>query len=175
MSEASRAWTWRHAIIRSSLPATTRHVLLTISCFMNDVGGGCYPTTKQLEEATGLSERAVCKHIGIAKAAGWLIVAEHGFRGQKWKNHEYCAAWPVEEGTDPCSVPSDEKALTIVPKGTDPNDKKALTLGQSTSPHTTPEPVQGARKRARPVSSKSKSRNGSTGHALVDVLKEFAE
>ncbi len=37
-----RSWTWRHGILKSDLPATTRHVLLTISCHMNDLGEGAY-------------------------------------------------------------------------------------------------------------------------------------
>jgi hypothetical protein len=75
---------------------------------MNDTGDGCYPTTKQLAGATGLSERAVCEHIGKAADAGWLSVSVHGFKGQKWKNHQYQAAWPEEGDTDP----DDRKALT---------------------------------------------------------------
>lgn len=93
----NRAWSWRHALLKSDLPATTRHVLLTISCFMNDVGGGCYPTQEQLAEATGLSDRAVRQHIDTAVKAGWLVRKEHGFRGQKWRNHEYEAAWPTQD------------------------------------------------------------------------------
>ena len=115
----NRAWTWRHAITQSNLAPTTRLVLLTISCFMNDTGDGCYPTTKQLSEATGLSERAVCTHIDIARQAGWLAVSVHGFKGQKWKNHQYQAAWPEDEGTEP-------------------DDRKALNEVQSTSPVTYP-------------------------------------
>ena len=115
----NRAWTWRHAITQSNLAPTTRLVLLTISCFMNDTGDGCYPTTKQLSEATGLSERAVCTHIDMAKQAGWLSVSVHGFKGQKWKNHQYQAAWPEDEGTEP-------------------DDRKALNDVQSTSPVTYP-------------------------------------
>lgn len=149
----NRAWTWRHAITQSSLAPTTRLVLLTISCFMNDTGDGCYPTTKQLAGATGLSERAVCEHISKATDAGWLTVSVHGFKGQKWKNHQYQAAWPEDEGTDPddrkvltegqhigtdAGSVAPEKALTLVPKGTDPDDRKALTEGQSTSPVTYP-------------------------------------
>lgn len=153
MSRPNASWTWRHAILKSNLPATTRHVLLTISCFMNDTGDGCYPTTKQLAEASGLSERAVCEHIGKATAAGWLVVTVHGFKGQKWKNNQYEAAWPEEksrapddgkvltedqcQGTDGKSAAS-EKALIVVPIGTDPDDRKALTEGQSTSPITNP-------------------------------------
>jgi hypothetical protein len=115
-----RTWSWRHAVLKSALPPTTRHVLLTISCFMNDVGGGCYPTQEQLAEASGLSARAVRKHIDDAVAAGWLVKREHGFRGQKWRNHEYEAAWPtqdadqrnqhVDEGEEPRSARISEAA-----------------------------------------------------------------
>lgn len=112
----TRSWSWRHAVLKSDLPPTTRHVLLTISCFMNDVGGGCYPTQEQLAEASGLTDRAVRKHIDAAVEAGWLVKREHGFRGQKWRNHEYEAAWPaqhigdenqhVDEAEEPRSAPS---------------------------------------------------------------------
>ncbi|PWJ75268.1 helix-turn-helix protein [Pseudaminobacter salicylatoxidans] len=153
MSRASRSWTWRHAIIKSRLSPTTRHVLLTISVFMNDAGDGCYPTTKQLADATGLSERSVCTHIEAARDAGWLSVSVHGFKGQKWKNHQYEAAWPEDEGTEPDDKKALKevqqqgtearsvrpgKALNLFPKGTEPDDKKALKEVQSTSPVTTP-------------------------------------
>lgn len=116
----NRAWSWRHALLKSDLPATTRHVLLTISCFMNDVGGGCYPTQEQIAEATGLSDRAVRQHIDTAVKAGWLVRKEHGFRGQKWRNHEYEASWPTQDvgqtelpiavGEEPDSAPFQEGA-----------------------------------------------------------------
>lgn len=136
----NRAWSWRHAILKSDLPATTRHVLLTISCFMNDVGGGCYPTQEQLAEASGLSDRAVRAHIETAVKAGWLVRKEHGFRGQKWRNHEYEAAWPaqdveagrqhIEKGAEPVSGPFGEGAEP--PSGKVRND--VPTILPSTSP-----------------------------------------
>ncbi|RUW26938.1 helix-turn-helix domain-containing protein [Mesorhizobium sp. M4B.F.Ca.ET.013.02.1.1] len=139
----STSWSWRHAIITSGLEATTRHVLLTISCFMNDVGGGCYPTTKQLEQATGLSERSVCTHIAKAESAGWLTVTKHGLAGRKWKNHEYAARWPEEaEGTEARSVPQTDEALKDVQcvpqRGTERRSVEALKDVQSNSPYTTP-------------------------------------
>lgn len=148
---SKRTWTWRHAILESDLPAITRHVLLTIGCYMNDVGGGCYPTVEALVTATGLSDRGVRKHIAIAREAGWLIVREHGFRGQKWRNHEYIAAWPeakaeaaqkpqaqteieaessgtgaeqTEEGAAPRAAPSRTKVRHLVPEGAAPRAKK---------------------------------------------------
>lgn len=170
MVDASRAWSWRHAIIKSDLPATTRHVLLTISCFMNEVGGGCYPTTKDLSAATGLSERAICTHIASAAKAGWLGVSEHGFRGQKWKNHQYQAAWPEAEGTEPGSVPLVAKALNVVPKGTEPDDIKALNDVQSTSPGTTPITSPRRARGARASSSRVSKGKEKTITELLDEM-----
>ena len=120
MSDTGRAWTWRHLIIKSNLPPTTRHVLLTLSCFMNDVGGGCYPTQEQLAEATGLSDRAVRTHLELAESQGWLKRSEHGFRGQRWRNTEYWAQWPdlldVDEGAEARSAPSAERSGTTFRK-----------------------------------------------------------
>lgn len=100
---------------------------------MNDVGGGCYPTQEQLAEASGLSDRAVRQHIDDAVKAGWLIRKEHGFRGQKWRNHEYEAAWPaqdavaadlhVDEGAERGSGPFVEGAEPHA-EGAEPDDKK---------------------------------------------------
>ncbi|MEZ5781186.1 MAG: helix-turn-helix domain-containing protein [Rhizobiaceae bacterium] len=120
----SRAWTWRQAILKSKLPATTKHVLLVVSCHMNDVGEGCYPSTKSLAEKASLSERSVCTHLDEAEKLGWLKVQRHGFGGQKWARNEYEAVWPkgtesgaeVDEGTEP----DDMKALNVLPKGTEP-------------------------------------------------------
>lgn len=120
MSDVNRAWTWRHLICKSDLPATTRHVLLTLSCFMNEVGGGCYPTQEQLAAATGLSDRAVRTHLEQAETKGWLKRNEHGFRGQRWRNTEYWALWPdlphVDEGAEPRSGPLDESSGTTFRK-----------------------------------------------------------
>jgi hypothetical protein len=157
MSDPRRSWTWRHAVAKSALPPTTRHVLLTISLHMNDVGEGCYPTTAQLALESGRSERCVCEHIQVAIEAGWIEVSKHGFAGQKWARNEYRPRWPdptpnpVDEtpqdddgGTDAASAPSPEKALTqdqylqkgtdaASVEGTDIDDKKALTQRQSYS------------------------------------------
>jgi len=92
--ESSVAWTWRHAIIKSGLPATTRHVLLTVSMHMNELGEGCYPTVEMLVEETGLSKRAVLTHLQAAIDAGWLVRMELGLRGRKWRRCEYKTRWP---------------------------------------------------------------------------------
>jgi hypothetical protein len=142
MSDMSRAWTWRHLIIKSELPATTRHVLLTLSCFMNEVGGGCYPTQEDLAKASGLSDRAVRTHLDLAEKEGWLKRREHGFRGQKWRNTEYWALWPdpldVDKGEEPRSAPSApssgtsfRKVRNHVPTTSPDNSNIPLTPGRA--------------------------------------------
>jgi hypothetical protein len=84
-----KPWTWRHAIINSSLPSTTRHVLLTLSCHVNDVGEDCFPSTKTLARETRLSERSVCTHLELAAEHGWFVVRKHGYGGKKWARHQY--------------------------------------------------------------------------------------
>lgn len=83
---------WRRGIMQSGLPSTTRLVLHTLSCFMNNDGSDCYPTTAQVAEASGLSERAVCTHIAQASDKGWLRVSVK--RTGQWKRHQYRALWP---------------------------------------------------------------------------------
>ena len=147
----TRAWTWRHAIIKSDLPATTRHVLLTISCFMNELGDGCYPTQEQLAEATGLSDRAVRSHLEVAEQKGWIKRQEHGFKGQRWRNHEYSASWPetqdVEKGAERGSSPSDQGAEPNA-EGAERGSEKVRNDVPTTSPVLSNTSPSGARKRA---------------------------
>ncbi|SRR5258708_1629567 len=96
-------FSWRHALIncdRSELAATTRHVLLTLSCHMNTAGESCYPSIKRLSRETGLSPQTVMKHLSLARAAGWISVRRHGFRGQTWRRNEYAIAWPSEKAVN---------------------------------------------------------------------------
>ncbi|MCA8331870.1 helix-turn-helix domain-containing protein [Burkholderia cepacia] len=160
-----KPWTWRHAIINSELPATTRHVLLTLSCHVNDAGEPAYPSTALLAAETGLSERAVVTHLRDAAAVGWLTVEKHGYGGQRWARNQYYprlpdgfqlvdrdvkrtesgsvpkktgrkskalndVQQPVDKGTEAGSAPQ-EKALNVVPEGTEPDDRKALNVVQS--------------------------------------------
>lgn len=102
MSEASRAWSWRHAFSSSSLPATTKHVLHTLGMFMNELGEGCYPSVADICRYSGLDKKTVLKHLATARDAGWIAVSQHGYRGQKWKRQEYAARWPERDLTASC-------------------------------------------------------------------------
>lgn len=95
-----KPYTWRAAILKSNLAPTTRHVLLTLSCYINDVGQSAYPSIKTLAKDTGLTERAVGTHLHVARDANWLRVSKHGFGGQKWANNEYFPQLPGDEAFD---------------------------------------------------------------------------
>ena len=138
-------FSWRHAVLRSDLPPTTRHVLLTLSCHMNDAGESCFPSIATLVEETGLSNRSVIDHIRFAKEAGWLKVGLHGFGGQKWRSHEYACAIPErgEEGS-PASQKGGEPLSKKVVKEVhsistrDNSTKDNQKIEQATSPPASP-------------------------------------
>ena len=93
-------FSWRQAVLQSELVATTRHVLLTLGCHMNDAGESCYPSIKMLAKETRLSRQAVMEHLEIARAAGWICVRRHGFSGQVWRRNEYSIAWPEQKAVN---------------------------------------------------------------------------
>lgn len=84
-------------LLKSNLPSTTRHVLLTLSCHVNDAGEPCYPSVTDLVAETGLSKRAVLTHLDAGREAGFIRVGRHGFSGQKWARNEYTLAWPGDD------------------------------------------------------------------------------
>ena len=138
MNNQTQFYSWRQAILKSGLPATTRHVLLTLSCHMNDAGESCYPSIDLLCEETGLSNRSVITHLKLAEEGGWIEVDKHGFSGQKWARNEYRIAWPktpTEPPGEPKKVVNDVHHLEteavkevhhLLPEGSEPNDKKAV-------------------------------------------------
>lgn len=94
MSEKITVWSWRQAIQKSKLASTTKLVLFNLSVYMNEVGEGCFPTIETQAADTGLSTRAVIKHLDLAVKAGFLVKSEMGFRGRKWKRNQYAAIYP---------------------------------------------------------------------------------
>lgn len=107
------AWTWRHAVCASDLAPTTRHVLLTLSMFMNEMGESCHPSIADICRYSGLDKKTVLKHLAAAREAGWVAVSQHGYRGQKWKRQEYAARWPERDEVAPC--PPDEGGGAVPP------------------------------------------------------------
>ncbi len=147
MSGDRRAWSWRQAFCQSDLPATTKHVLQTLSMFMNTMGESCYPSIEDLAEYSGLSKRAVLTHIEAARKANWITVSQHGYRGQRWKRNEYVARWPErdlvapgtferidknadfeEEGGAPDAPPPSKKVVNEVHEGGERRAPKVVNV-----------------------------------------------
>lgn len=146
-------FSWRKAILKSDLPPTTRHVLLTLACHMNDAGESCFPSIKLLCEETGLSNRAVITHLQNATELGWITVGKHGFAGQRWASHEYRPAWPyhlrnaadllekavnvvhnVKEKVVNEVHDLSEKVVNVVPEGSERSDEKAVNVVHTSNP-----------------------------------------
>ncbi|MEO8101349.1 MAG: helix-turn-helix domain-containing protein [Betaproteobacteria bacterium] len=128
-----RAWSWRQRLLESSLPGTTRHVLLTLSMHVNDAGEPCYPTVRLLAKETGRSRKTVMEQLEIGETEGWIAVGKHGFSGQKWATNEYVLAWPddskaVDKAVDNCKK-GGYPALPPSEKGGHFDGEKVVTQG----------------------------------------------
>ena len=130
-----KVWSWRQANQQAQIPSTTKLVLFNLSVYMNEMGQGCFPSIQQQAFDTSLTERSICTHLQIAKENGFLKIRKHGFGGKEWARNEYTANYP--EGTELGSMPY-EKALNVLPKGTESDDIKALNDVQSNTPNNTP-------------------------------------
>lgn len=87
-------FTWRGAVLKSSLPSSARLVLHTLGCHMNDAGESCFPSIETLCSETGLSKPTVISCLKAAEDAGFIEVSKHGYAGKKWARNEYKATFP---------------------------------------------------------------------------------
>ena len=96
----SLKFAWQKMIASEKGPEspTTRHVLLTLSLFMDENGESCFPSTRTLATNTGLSRRSIEGHLRTAAAVGWVTRSVAGMNGQGWKLHSYRAAFPENMG-----------------------------------------------------------------------------
>lgn len=87
---------WRSAICDSSLEATTRHVALTLSLYMNERGASAHPGAQRLAHDSALSERSVRDHLAKLVEAGWLRLEHRGGRvGERRHANAYAAVIPA--------------------------------------------------------------------------------
>lgn len=90
-------FTWRSAVASRHGPKSpvTRHVLLTLSLYMSELGDSCYPSTNTLASASALGLRTVKEHIALAAAAGWIGKRDRRLANtQGWNRIEYFAQIP---------------------------------------------------------------------------------
>lgn len=129
-----QVWSWRQAILRSTLESSTKLVLLALSTYMNDHGEGCYPSQEQVALDTSLSKRSVITHIDLAVGAGFLAKDKRKLPGRKWDANEYRASIP----SDFASVaPHDEGVNVLHPMTEKP------ARGEMVAPHETAEGCNG--------------------------------
>lgn len=142
-------WDWRTWILRHGPnSSTTRHVLLTLSCFMNSAGQSCFPSIDSLAEATQLSRRSVITHLQKAASDGWITVSKHGFGDQRWKRNEYHASIPEKVVKEVHQ--EQEKAVN----GVHHDDQKG-----GEPPSEGGEPLSGGGERGSPYLSNTSSKN----------------
>ena len=101
---------WRAAITRSGLPATARHVALTLALHMDDQGGSCWPSNSTLQAETGLSRNTILGAVRTLEQAGWVTVHRADRRANR-----YIATTPAGALTAPPI--STAGALTAPPAG----------------------------------------------------------
>lgn len=95
MKPNKKVWDWRSYIIHyGPNNPTYRHLLLTLSCFMDSAGGSCFPSVETLVEATALTKPTVIKYLDEACKDGWILKSNLGLKGQKWRRNEYTASVP---------------------------------------------------------------------------------
>lgn len=80
-AQADSLWSWRQKLLKSRLAPETRHVLLTLACWMNDGSASCSSSLRGLVASTGLSTNTVRHCLREAVADGWIDVlsAEPGY------------------------------------------------------------------------------------------------
>lgn len=96
---------WREALMSEAGPdsPTTRHVLLTLSCRMDQDGSKCFPSTRTIATMTALHRKTVEDHLERVDEDGWLIRIQSAGRGRGWKRTRYLPRIPTaaSEGGSP--------------------------------------------------------------------------
>jgi len=90
----ARPWSWRQAVAESDLAATTKHVLLTLSLFLSDVGEGVFPSLTTMAGLTSLSAKTVREHLQLARSKGWLDKESRFAEGGRQKSNLYVVKYP---------------------------------------------------------------------------------
>jgi Helix-turn-helix domain len=88
-------WEWRDLFASEHGPAAmTRNVLHVLCKHMDQRGESCYPGQPRIAKESGMSLRAVQKHLHLAERGGWIKIRTRRRPGQSWFIHEYKAAIP---------------------------------------------------------------------------------
>lgn len=92
-----RPYSWRMAVAESDLPATTKHVLLTLSLFLADIGEGAFPSLRTLARLTSLTDKALRVHLLRASTKGWLERKERFHQSGRQMSNLYLVRIPQQD------------------------------------------------------------------------------
>lgn len=131
------AWSWRRAVIASNLPPTTKHILLTLSCHVPEIGDAAWPSVATLADETGLHPDTVRDHLKSV-VGSWLARRErHEDSGRQTSNSWVLTMPRKDAGTgvvDPTSPPENrgEGGSWTPPRGgvVDPTPEKLIRKAQ---------------------------------------------
>lgn len=122
-------------------------MLLVLALHMRLDGTGAFPSEATLAAETGLSERAVGKHLKIASEDGWISRKLWRDKGKNWAGYRYSATLPKGlHAPEPRSVPS-QHAPEPHTNGTEPEcnmvrNDVPTNSALNTTLNTTPNVVQ---------------------------------
>jgi len=86
---------WQRCILNSDdLQATTRHVLLTLSIYMDADGTGAFPSMRTLAKSMMRSKNTVNYHIRLAESKGYLKIHKDMGHAKGWKKNNYSVRFP---------------------------------------------------------------------------------
>jgi len=108
---------------------TTRHVLLTLSLFMDNDGGSCFPSNRTLATAAKLHRKSVASHLESASKAGWIQISGRAGDGRGWKRHSYKATFPDDAGKEAPHVNGELGESGSPPQG-GRGERRSLTWGK---------------------------------------------
>ena len=124
---------WRWQLLASNLSSTTKHVLLTLSCHMDDNGDQAFPSIETLAKECSLSKKPTIKHLKLAAENGWITIQNRMLPGQKWRQNFYQICTPDEpkagvlESQSWCT--SSPKVVDLKPKAGVPESQSWCTSG----------------------------------------------
>ena len=92
----SFVFSWRDQVSRSDLPASSKHVALTLALFMSEAGDSCFPAIKTIAGRMSCAESTVKTHLRVLQKAGWIVKTHQGGseRDGKRTSNRYEAAVP---------------------------------------------------------------------------------
>lgn len=85
--------TWRRAIAEAELTATTKHVGLTLSLHMSEIGDSCFPSIDTLAAETSRSKGSILEAIRALELGGFILVDRPKKTGRGHKS-SYVAVIP---------------------------------------------------------------------------------